>query len=218
VEIFKDSFQSQIYDFIKAEILEQNFKFGEQINPKVIAHDKDISVTPVRDALLQLTREGLVINKERVGFFVRNFTCRDIVEIMQARKMYELYNLHEQFDEINRNDLIKIYKKIKSPETKKSELYTLDAKLHDLFIVSSNNRFLRDEYERIKSFFVLFMYYDTSCDQEASQEHCRIIEAILNNEKTDAIKYLRAHLDRVEKVIISNDYFNKTQESLENTE
>lgn len=208
--IFKDSIQSQIYEFIRGEILEQNLKFSEQINPKKIAQDKGISVTPVRDALLQLAREGLVINRERVGFFVRNFSREDVIEIMEVRKMYEMYNLDQHFERIDRDGLAEIYKKIKDPKTKKDELYNSDSGFHDLLILSSNNQFLINEYERVKTLFVLFMYYDTTYDHEANEEHCTIIEAILNHNKADALNNLRTHLDRVEKVIISSSYFNRT--------
>lgn len=210
--IFKDSIQSQIYDYIRGEILAQNFKFDEQINPKKIAQDKGISVTPIRDALLQLSREGLVINRERVGFFVRNFSREDVIEIMEARKMYELYNLDEHFQCIDRDGLTEIYNKIKDPKIDKGELYNYDAEFHDLLIQSSKNQFLINEYERVKSLFVLFLYYDTTYDHEANEEHCRTIEAILNHDKANALDNLRSHLDRVQKVILDSKYFNSAQQ------
>jgi DNA-binding GntR family transcriptional regulator len=207
VEIYKDSIQSQIYCNIRKEILDQNFKFGDQINPRKIAQANKISVTPVRDALLQLTTEGLVVNKERVGFFVRDFSIKDVIEIMEVRKMYEIYNLYDYFENIDRDELTRIYDNIKSDDIDKNDFYINDVSFHNLLVLSSNNRFLISEYERVKNLFALFIYYDTDYDHEAKKEHCEIIEYILNNKKDEAVEALKAHLDRVTKVIISSDHF-----------
>ncbi len=210
--IFKDSFQSQIYDIVKNDILEKKFKFGEQINPKKIAEEHGISVMPVRDALLQLVNQGLVINKKRVGFFVRDFSRTEAIEIMEVRKMYELYGMGEFFESIDRKHLSEMYDKIKNDsKLSKSELYEIDFILHNSFILASNNQFLIDEYERVKNLFILFLYYDTTRDNEAREEHCNIIEAILNQDKVSSLTLLRNHLDRVKSVIVENGNFKELE-------
>ena len=202
--IINTSIQNQIFEIIKKEIFEKKYKFGEQINPKVIAEENGISVMPVRDALLQLVNQGLVINKARVGFFVANFSKSDIKDIMEVRKMFELYCLGEGFERIDRREIEDFYNKMKNKKLSKQEFYELDYKMHNSIILAADNKFLMTQYERIKDLFMLFVYYDTTHDKEAYKEHEQVIQAIMNNNKKRAVNELEKHLDRVEKEILAH--------------
>ena len=68
MKLVKDSISKQIYSIIKEEILLAKRKPGDQINPRKLADEFETSIMPIRDALNQLTSEGLVVRKPRVGF------------------------------------------------------------------------------------------------------------------------------------------------------
>lgn len=68
MDIIKDSITDQIYKVIKNKIILQNLKLGAQIDPKEVATEYNISVTPVRDALKKLESQGLVTRKTRWPF------------------------------------------------------------------------------------------------------------------------------------------------------
>ena len=58
---------------------------------------------PIRDALNQLANEGLVIRKPGL-VFVRSFTPKEAKDLMEVRKLYELYCLEKYFDKIDRKN------------------------------------------------------------------------------------------------------------------
>ena len=68
--LIADTVNQQIYEIIKAMILDRKFKPGEKIDPKLIAAENGISLMPVRNALQQLTTQGLVITKQRWVFLM----------------------------------------------------------------------------------------------------------------------------------------------------
>ena len=95
--VITDTVNNQVYEIIKNMILERQLKPGERIDPRIIAEKYNISLMPVRNALQQLTTQGLVVTLQRVGFFVKKFTSKELLEIFNARKMFELYCLEQYF-------------------------------------------------------------------------------------------------------------------------
>ena len=93
MSIIAKSITEQIYDIIKDKILLQEYKVGSKIDMNEIAEEHDISIMPVRDALKRLSSQGLVVNRSRVGFFVKEFSKQEISNIMEVRNMYETYCL-----------------------------------------------------------------------------------------------------------------------------
>ncbi len=61
-----------------------------QLLPEIaLAEEFEVSRTPIREALEQLEREGLVEIRPRVGTFVRKPTGREIVELFQLKESLE---------------------------------------------------------------------------------------------------------------------------------
>ncbi|GAA2177522.1 GntR family transcriptional regulator [Leucobacter tardus] len=62
---------------------------GELLGEIALAQEFEVSRTPVREALKQLEREGLVEVRPRVGTFVRKPTEREILELFQLKESLE---------------------------------------------------------------------------------------------------------------------------------
>ena len=201
-----ESLTNQVYDLIWEKIMNHEFKPGDQIPTKQIAEDNKISVMPVRLALQQLTDHGIVIKKERVGFYVATFTLRDLIEISHVRKMFELYCLSKYFNNLDLRLAQKIYDRISTSDRYEATQYRkLDTELHNLFITASDNSFLIKQYEQVKDVFALCIYFDrnnTISHSKSKIEHIIMLQHILNNEKDKAIDALQMHLERVENNII----------------
>ena len=159
MKIVKDSIMDQVYRIIKDKILLTELRLGEQINPREMALEFRVSVMPVRDALWKLVNEGLVVNKSRVGFFVRSFTRREIADIMEVRKLYELYCLENYFNNIDRK-LLADYLERCDNNTGLSRLAfdELDNNIHDLLIHASQNRYLEKSYHAVKNQIIIFRH------------------------------------------------------------
>jgi len=199
-KLVRESIAEQIYAIIKEEILLAKRKPGEQLNPRKLAEEFESSVMPVRDALKQLVDEGLVVRKPRVGFFVRSFTPREVREIMEVRKLYELYCLESYFDCIDKDRLRFLLERCLSrdwPAVKNPEFDRLDDDIHDLIVSASGNTFLIESYNNIKDRIFLIRHLGESQARRANEEHVLLIQAILDGDKERAKEILQAHIDRV---------------------
>lgn len=197
MEINKKSLTDQIYIMLKNQILNREIALGEQLNTRQIADEHDISLMPVRDALRRLSNEDLVENKPRVGFFVKTFSEVEINDILEVRKMYEIYCLDNYFENINRESILELKSNFKK-ETKKY-FNSYDSKLHKEIILASNNGYLIDSYSKmINHFTMLFSYLNSKRTKTSYQEHIDLIDCILKGKKDKALDILNSHLNRVE--------------------
>ncbi|MDO6840552.1 GntR family transcriptional regulator [Paraglaciecola chathamensis] len=69
------------YQTIRALILENEFRAGDQILEKVLVEKLNISRTPIREACVQLEKEGLIEIRPRRGIFIKPISGADMNEI-----------------------------------------------------------------------------------------------------------------------------------------
>lgn len=195
--INKESLTDQVYTMIKEQILNREIELGEQLNTREIAEEHGISLMPVRDALRRLANEELVENKPRVGFFVKNFSEAEINNILEVRKMHELYSLENYFDQIDKKAVAELKDKFTNSQHKHFSVF--DTKLHKEIVFASHNNYLIDSYLKIINHFtMLFSYLNDQRSETSRQEHIDLIDSILKRDKEKAYKILFRHLDRVE--------------------
>ncbi|MFO1128061.1 MAG: GntR family transcriptional regulator [Rhodospirillales bacterium] len=78
----RSSAVSQIYDRLRALIVELYLQPGESLSKAALAKNFGISETPVREALLRLEEEGLVVIKPQSGTYV---AAIDVEKAAEAR-------------------------------------------------------------------------------------------------------------------------------------
>jgi DNA-binding GntR family transcriptional regulator len=76
---------------LRAAILEGTFQAGERLIETDLAEQLGTSRGPVREALKELSREGLVDIQPYKGAVVRTFSASDIEEIYELRNLLEGY-------------------------------------------------------------------------------------------------------------------------------
>lgn len=202
MDLHTESVNKQVYSILKKDILSRKLKPGERIDTKGIAEEYGISVMPVRSALLQLTTNGLVINRERVGFYVRQYSQEELRDIFEVRIMYELYCINMHSSKIDQAHVKEMIRKLEDTITP-VELDELDVEMHRMIIYASNNSFLINEYEKLQALFTLGVYggqYENVVI--AKKEHLDIFYAILNGDVPKASEALKQHLERSREEII----------------
>ena len=83
------SLAGQVYEAIKKDIISCALGPGQQIAQQQLAERYGVGITPVREALQKLTREGLVLTIPRFGYLVTTITISDVAEIFELRAILE---------------------------------------------------------------------------------------------------------------------------------
>ena len=78
-----------VYENLKRRIITNALKPGDPLNEGILSKELKISKTPVREALQQLEKKGLVENIPGKGAFVSRFSFQDIRELFEIREILE---------------------------------------------------------------------------------------------------------------------------------
>ena len=88
-ELPRATLKTHVVERIRTAILTAVFKPGERLNETHLAQQFGVSRIPVREALLQLQEQGLVMNHPRRGMFVVMLSDEDVQRINSLRIVLE---------------------------------------------------------------------------------------------------------------------------------
>ena len=91
-KIHTETYKNQAYDLIKNAILYNRFRVDAIYSQEAICTELGISRTPVREALLELQKEGYVSFARGKGVKVVPVTEQDAGDILEARIFLESHN------------------------------------------------------------------------------------------------------------------------------
>ncbi len=197
------SLKEKAYEQIKEMIVSGKLKSNERIDEEVLTALLKVSRTPIREAINQLKQEDWINIIPRKGIFVSNISLKEIKDVFQIRTHFEPIILEMAFEQLNKDELIElkngfldfINKKEHSNQDNLNFDY-LDNSFHSLILKNCNNNFI---IKMMKNIYEHNMRIRTLSSQpksrriNASKEHIKIIDAILENNLQKAIKELKYH-------------------------
>jgi DNA-binding GntR family transcriptional regulator len=79
--VARPQLSEDVASYVRRRIFEGTFGAGEYVRLEQLAAELGVSVTPVREALLELRAEGLLVQRPHRGFMVLPVTGRDIADV-----------------------------------------------------------------------------------------------------------------------------------------
>jgi DNA-binding GntR family transcriptional regulator len=89
LEIPSTTLKSHVVERLREDIISGKFKPGDRLNETLLARQFNVSRIPVREALMQLQEQGLVMNYPRRGMFVNSLSDEDTQRINSVRIILE---------------------------------------------------------------------------------------------------------------------------------
>jgi DNA-binding GntR family transcriptional regulator len=201
-----ESYKEQAYLLIKDAILYRRFEEGIIYSQERICTELGISRTPVREALLELQKEGYIKFLRGRGMMLIPVSEEELCEVLEMRYYIETVGSWLAAIRIGndkKSELWEIYHAQVAASLEKPidriKLYRLDRHLHRLIFEATNNRWLlstveklRDRYMRVDS--QATFNSQTNADAVA-EEHKALIEAITCNEPEQAEAAMKRHIN-----------------------
>lgn len=100
--------RDHIEEQVRTAIWNGTFKPGERIVETVIADQLNVSRAPVREALSILERDGIVVSLPRKGYYVTDFTDKDIEEVYEFRVLLEEGALRRAVERFTPHDIARM--------------------------------------------------------------------------------------------------------------
>lgn len=190
------------YQYILQQIMTKQLMPGDKIPETKIAQEFNISRTPVRDALRQLSNEGLIEIFPNRFARVRIFTPEEIVEIgtlrlaidIMAVKLANLYGSRADF-----LHLIELAEACtaayEAGDTQKK--FNYDTEYHNaLAEISGNRLMLKTQRELYLCVQYILLHHPELIEDELKhlQQHFEIAEALMAHDEEKAIALVSSHL------------------------
>lgn len=105
VQIRATSLRERVVSQVRAAIIEGRLRPGDHIVEGALTRLLGVSRTPVREALILLEREGLVVSEPHKGSFVRAFDEADVAAIFSMRTTLENFAAERALSVLSESDL-----------------------------------------------------------------------------------------------------------------
>ncbi len=205
-----ESLAKMARDALLDSILSGHLKLDEVYNEMALAKDLGISRTPVREALLELSVQGLVRFIPRKGVVINRFTETDVAEIFELRKALETAIV----ERVARNDppvnMAVIERTLTDQRTafeKRDYRAFLDADraFHIEFCRLTQNRRMQAILENLRNMIHLMGTQALQLEgrgETVLAEHEAIIEAARQKDPEAARNAMLHHLDNSESAVL----------------
>ena len=203
--------KERVYNSIKASILDFRLLPGVKLSDKQIAQEMGISRTPVREALVRLSEQGLVETHPNRGVTVKSFTVSEIDNLYTLREALEVLAVRQAIPKLDSERIEALRKPTDRflSLLKSNNLIRLidsDEAFHDLISTYSENRplinFLRSLHDQIRIARRYDHLYGDN-PQMTHEEHLQILELMARKETSKAMRAMSAHIVRAKKNILS---------------
>lgn len=199
-----NSLSAQVYDHLKSAILAGRFHPGERIVPEDLAAHFGVSLTPIRDALKELEKDGLIKILARRGVFITEVSAKDVREIFQIRQIVEQAAV-AQMDRVTGATVAQLQSFVREMERlQEGDSYPdylsyaqLDTRFHQRIVALLDNDQLSKIYEGLRWPIQLLLVMSQEERQRATQglaEHKAIVTAIAERDPAKAQLAIGEHL------------------------
>jgi DNA-binding GntR family transcriptional regulator len=144
-----DSIADKVYGLLRQDIGSGAFRPGQRILEKSLAERLGISRTPIREALLRLEIEGVVVCNSRRSYNVRTLTVDDVREIYETLGILEGAVAAAVASELTEQDLsdLRQFNRMMALAAANADLQgfgSWNRRFHDVFLLRHDNRTLRE--------------------------------------------------------------------------
>lgn len=192
----------QVYERLKNSILTGELKPGEKIVVTRLAEQYKISRTPLREALRQLQKEGLLVQTNQETRVV-SIDVNDFEELCHCRKMIEK-EIMSMIVDIIPDEKIKEAEMIvyEASEAGKNgdylKFFDLNSKFHDILVYTCPNKRLIQLLEQVRSLLIIYrinVIRAKEYNHEITEDHLELIEAIKKRDKEKAVDIIGQHVE-----------------------
>ena len=215
LEIQKERFQKrplrvEVYEVLRAAIIEGRLRPRQKLNEVDLGNHLGISRTPVREALMQLEKEGLVTIDPGKGAAIAEISRSDLVEIYPIVSVLEGLAARKAATNLTFEDLSgmkDLNRQLKDLAKRgdASAYMEANSRLHQVFLDKYPNERLRDLIASYKGQIHRFRLFSLNLPgrmQESVLEHDRIIVAFEKRDASRVEHLVRKHVEEGGTVLL----------------
>jgi DNA-binding GntR family transcriptional regulator len=198
------------YVALRESILTFKLVPGTIYNEAAVAADLGLSRTPVREALLRLSSQGLVTFLPRKGFELVRYTPKDVEEIFELRQTIETAVLRKITRRVSDLETARLEEALAMQRAAAARgdafaFMNSDRVFHNLLCEFADNSRLMSIAENFQDLCHLMgtrALTDNGRMAKAIIEHEMIVSAIRQKDPEKAARFMRDHLEKIRTSVL----------------
>jgi DNA-binding GntR family transcriptional regulator len=211
----KYSLRGRVFQKIREDILDGNYKEGEELKEVAIGGELGVSRTPVREAFRQLELEGLIRIVPNKGAYVTGITAKDVHDIYMIRSLLEGLAARWACEHITDSQMEEMEENIYLAEfhAKKEhmdQMAELDNRFHDILYEACDSKMLEHLLKDFHQYVMRVRQKTLSTNSRgkaSNDEHKLIMEAIKAKDPDNAEKLAHQHMINAYDNMVKNGLF-----------
>ncbi|MGL6174111.1 MAG: GntR family transcriptional regulator [Cellulosilyticaceae bacterium] len=190
-----------IAEALKEAILQGQYKGGVQLKQDEIAKRFDVSLIPVREALIQLEAQKLVKCIRNKGAVVTTLSIKEMKMIFELRKILEIGSI-TLTEQKNLTIQIDKMKYLMSKMENEKDIFAFgryDRLFHELLCETACNAQLSDTYRNIfvrVERYLMYVYHLVKSQEDEIREHQRIIQLLEKSDIQELTQEIANHIEK----------------------
>jgi DNA-binding GntR family transcriptional regulator len=200
----KRSLADEVTASIREAILGGRLSPGERLREESLAKTLSVSRGPVRAAILQLQREGLVVVRRNFGTFVAHLSQKDLDEVYSLRLAIERLAVQLATRGAETERIAPIQAVVDRMMAQNSEKITerdaaeLDLQFHESIYMATDHRRLIDVWSSLRPQIHILLLTRNVVNSDFREGlvkgHQQILDAILEHDEALSVGLIEAHL------------------------
>ncbi len=218
----KRSLAEDVVDRLREAIYSGKLAPDVKLREEMLADFLKVSRGPIREALVQLEREGLVIKQPNRGAAVARLSREDLDEVYSLRVAIETFAISEAIDKGEPKHLDDMQNVIDAMSAavdhgiSAQEAARLDIQFHDILYQAAKHKRLYECWSILKPQIHIFLLSRNVVNPDFREliisGHQEILDAIRNRDEARAVALIREHLRQAYERIVKS-YTQTSKES-----
>jgi len=210
----RSSLALEVAKKLRREILAGNIRPGERILEQEISAVMQTSRGPVRDALIRLEHEGLVVREPNRSAVVASMTVEDVEEVCSLRLSLETLALRYAMERTDEEDFASLHRANEALRESLATEFSLqravdhDLQFHEELVKSARHKRVLSMWQSIKPqiWFLIFSRNAHALENftEGVRSHAELVEQIRRRDRQGGKANLTRHLEIAYAALRSN--------------
>ena len=209
----RPSLRSRVVDVLREAMVAGELEPGRIYSAPALAERLGVSATPVREAMMELTQEGLVETLRHRGYRVVELDDVDLDEILQVRSLLEVPTVGRVAETASPEQVAALRPVAdRLDETARTgelrEFIAADMTFHLELLSIAGNRRLVEEVRRLRGLSrlsALHRLYEEGRLEATAREHHLLLDLVEARDRTGAEDLMRRHLGHVRGIWAGRD-------------
>ncbi len=194
------------YAIVRRLILQRELSGGEVLVEGRLAERLQMSRTPLREALLRLEGEGLLVRANARSYAVRRITASHYFQCLQVRERLESQAVCLAMGRVPLTEIQALHENILALDSSQqgSSHWQADDEIHGLFARASGNAMLAETIAHLRVLCRLFEVVDPfNRIEDDRKEHLAILDAYIAGDEKSADEAVLSHLRNLARYTLS---------------